>query len=160
MGWRAFSRIQTTSNAVHAAVPASTSSIGRGAEVASTGIGRAVDDDRVPAAGLRDEADAVRPISRVLSSLRRLRKLSKCESVPTFSAYASMRAIGLDNAMRAAPDPLALCGAIWNPYTRLRLRRPSFGTAGTFLHSPPMVESSARSARPRLFWDVWTSSCG
>jgi len=25
------------------------------------------------------------------------------------------------------------------------------GTAGTFLHSPPMVESSARSARPRLF---------
>jgi len=27
----------------------------------------------------------------------------------------------------------------------------SFGTADAFLHSPPMVESSARSTRPRLF---------
>jgi len=60
--------------------------------------------------------------------------MNVADLIRDIAAYAAVRKI-----------PLALCSAIWDDYNRSRPRRPSFGTAGTFLHSPPMVESSARS---------------
>ena len=69
IGCRALFRISTTSNAVHAAAPASTSSIGRGAEVAPAVLRRAVDHHRVTAAGLADEAHALDPLHPCLHRL-------------------------------------------------------------------------------------------
>src|SRR5690349_21709633 len=50
------------------------------------------------------------------------------------------------------PMHLALCSAIWNAYACRGLPSPPSAPATTFLHSPPMVESLARSRRTALFF--------
>ncbi len=146
-GWRAFLRIQTTSNAVHAAAPARTSSIGRMPRLRPPASGGAVDDDGVTAAGLGDER---RLSTHFIACLHRAPvSVPVCTAVgaadPCESRHRSVNAV-------TAVMHLALCSAIWNAYACSRATPfPPSALADAFLHSPPMVESSARSTRPRLF---------
>jgi hypothetical protein len=99
IGWRAFFRIQTTSNAVHAAGP-QRGFHGPRSRGAPARLGRTVQDNGVAAAGLGNEADLVDPFDRSF------------QSRPSIDIRKSGSPRRRGQRGPCTVMPLALCGAI------------------------------------------------
>src|ERR1700687_2364086 len=133
---RAFCRIHTTSNAVHAAVPARTSSIGRGPRLRPPASAAPSTTSAWP---LPVSATKLTPSIHFADALNFV--CSEVDAGTQLSAHTELR--HGQSKYGATQKILALCSALCD-YFRVRgSGSSSFPIADAFLHSPPMVESCA-----------------
>ncbi len=142
---RALRRMWTTSMALQAPVPMSTSSIGRGprSRPPTSGDASTTTAWPLPASATNDTPSthvtrafmtlapggAPAVLRGCTPSIAPMTPFVPCRFYASCIVRRNMECLGL-----SAGSPSS-----------------SFGAADAFLHSPPMVESSARSLRPRLF---------
>src|SRR5436190_1216783 len=146
IGWRAFFRIQTTSNAVHAAVPASTSSIGRGPTF------------RPPASGEPSTTTAwPLPVSATKLTWSIHLTVAFNRDLPSNPKIRLPPAV-MDNAGR---EPLCRlhCAVQYDKLLLSAIRDLLLPVRRSFLHSPPMAEYLARSTS-RAFFIALARSAG
>ena len=121
------------------------------AKIASARVGCAIDHHRVTASGLGDEAHALDPFDpglhvripgcEYLDAIRS-RKVTPRRTANPLTARVRERGVG--------PE-FACCNAICDDQPVRGPGDPPSPAAGTFLHSPPMVESSGAASTRALF---------